>query len=752
MKPNNTKLLAVVWLVLLCTMTVHGQNTGSIKGNISDFETKEAVPFAQLLMKPINKEAITNEGGAYLFESIPAGTYTIEIYMLGYQRTQAKVKISAGKSTVLNLAITPEVTVINEVTISATKLSNTVKTIGSPVYVIGKHEMEQVEGRNIDEALTMVPGVFTEDRFHGASNVVSFRGVGLHTHVTRGILVLVDGVSVNEAMGRVSFEGIDMQNAEKIEIIKGPVSALYGPNGITGVINIIERNPQKGFHGSIKAGVGSYGSKQLSANINGGSGKFSYLVKGNYTYSDGYQDRSQFDNKTFGTKLSYDFGNYGTLRFGVDYILSDAQYPGPLDSAQYFSQSRESSNKYTGSDKTLTRINLSHEKKWSNNFSLFSNLYYRGRLDDGHYRDSMWGHDDLKLFGGEVRAQNVFDIGSKKNMLSVGVKFDNEIGYQSNFLRDTDTGEILDMVDDGESLYQMFGTYIQNEYTFFKKLTLNIGLRFDLVNYRFNDLFDPDHATQTNTISAFSPKLGLEYNPKDNLTVYANYGKGFNPPQISQLFIGSTYSGRPNPDLKPEYLTNIEVGVRGDIAKSLQYQLSFFNMKFKDQIVGEGDPPYYENVGDTQHSGVEAYLEYKIMEGLSAYVVYSYLYTAFLQNPDYEGNTLRKTPPNQLGTGIRYNTKFGTTLSIDYKFMDKYFMDNDNVNVYDGHSLLNAKVIQKWKSFFGSLRVDNIFGANYATWAYASQEFNSATRQMEWEKSYYPGWPTSFSFSLGYSF
>ncbi|RLD24336.1 MAG: hypothetical protein DRI71_02875, partial [Bacteroidetes bacterium] len=723
-----------------------------IKGNITDFDTNEAVPFAQLLIKSINKEAVTNEDGEYFLKSIPVGTYTIELYMLGYQRIQVKVKVNTGKSTTLNLAITPEVTVINEVTISATKLSNTVKTIGAPVYVIGKHEMEQVEGRNIEEALTMVPGVFTEDRFHGGANVVSFRGVGLHTHVTRGILVLVDGVSINEAMGRVSFEGIDMQNAEKVEIIKGPVSALYGPNGITGVINIVGRAPQEGLHGNIKAGGGSFGSKQLSANLNGSNGKFSYLVKGNYVYSDGYQNRSVYDNKNFGVKLGYDFKNLGSFRFGADYILSDAQYPGPLDSAQYFSGSRESGNKYTGSDKILTRINLSHEKKWQNNFSLFSNLYFRGRLDDGHYRDSMWGHDDLKLFGGEVRAQHIFDIHNDKNMLSAGIKFDNEIGYQSNYLRDTDTGEVLNMVDDGESIYQMFGAYIQDEYTFYNKLTLNVGLRYDIVNYKYDDLFDSTQVTQTNSISAFSPKIGLAFNPKDNLTIYANYGQGFNPPQISQLFIGSAYSGRPNPDLKPEYLTNIEVGVRGDIAQKLQYQLSFFNMNFKDQIVGEGDPPYYENVGDTQHSGIEAYLEYQIMEGLSAYVVYSYLYTVFLNNPDYEGNTLRKTPANQLGTGIRYNTKFGTTLSIDYKFMDKYYMDNDNVNVYDGHSLLNAKVIQRWKSLFASLRVDNILDANYATWAYASQEFNPATRQMEWEKSYYPGWTTSFSISLGYSF
>lgn len=752
MKPTKIKLLAMGLLAFFIAINSYAQNTGTIEGHLTDYETNEAVPYAQLLIKSLNLEAVTNEEGYYFMESAPAGTYSMDIYMLGYDEIKARVKVEAGKTTSLNLSLTPEVTVINEITISASKLSNTVKTIGAPVYVISKQEMEQGEGRNIEEALTMVPGVFTEDRFHGGSNVVSFRGVGLHTHVTRGILVLVDGVAVNEAMGRTSFEGIDMQNAEKIEIIKGPVSALYGPNAITGVINIVDRKPRQGYHGSIKAGGGSYGTNNFAANLNGGMGKFTYMVKGNYIYSGGYQDRSEYDNKNFGIKLGYDFGNLGALRFGADYIMSDTQYPGTLDSAQFFSGSRESSNRFTGSIKDLIRINLSHEKKWNNNFSLFTNVYYRGRLDDGHYRDSMWGHDDLKLYGGEVRSQYIFDLGSSKNMLSVGAKFDSETGYETTHLRDTDTGEVLNMIEDGESIYQMFGTYIQDEHTFFDKLTLNIGLRYDRVAYEYTDLFDSIPTTETNDISAFSPKVGLAFNPNKRLTIYANYGQGFNPPQISQLFIGSSYSGLPNPDLKPEYLANAELGLRGNLSLRLQYQLSFYYMWFKDQIVGEGDPPYYENVGDTEHAGVEAFVEYKILKGLSAYVVYSYLQTQFINNPDYAGYELRKTPHNQLGAGIRYRTTFGTTLSVDYKFMDKYFMDNEEVNVYDGHSLLNAKVIQKWRSFFVSARVDNIFNTSYATYAYASQSYDRTSRQMVWGKSYYPGWPTNFTISAGYSF
>ena len=128
----------------------------------------------------------------------------------------------------------------DEIIVTATKTK--MKDVSASAYVITKEDIEQTNSRNIQEALEKIPGIFTEDKFHGEYNVISFRGAGLHSHVTRGILVLLDGIPINEATGRVDFEGIDLENVEKIEVLKGPVSALYGPNGITGVINIITKD------------------------------------------------------------------------------------------------------------------------------------------------------------------------------------------------------------------------------------------------------------------------------------------------------------------------------------------------------------------------------------------------------------------------------------------------------------------------------------------------------------------------------
>jgi iron complex outermembrane recepter protein len=330
------------------------------------------------------------------------------------------------------------------------------------------------------------------------------------------------------------------------------------------------------------------------------------------------------------------------------------------------------------------------------------------------------------------------------------------------YLRDGETGAIGDLDDQGESIYDMIGFYMEDDFYLSDKLVVTLGLRYDIINYNWKDQFNTvtDNTSDNTSRAALSPKFGFAYNPVNQLTVFGNVGRGFNPPQISQLFIGSSYSGLANPDLKPEYLTNYEIGVRGSFIQKLDYQVSCFLMDFIDQISSEIDPtvsttvPVNKNIGDTRHQGVEASINYQVLKGLNTYVSYSYLDARFVENPENEliNNVLRKTPHNQFGAGVRYGFKFGLTASINYKLLGEYYMDNEMLNLYDGHSIVNAKIMYKKKGFKASFSVNNLLDKNYATWAYASQSYNPVTHQSSWGQSYYAGWPRNFTFTLGYSF
>ncbi|MDD3721439.1 MAG: TonB-dependent receptor [Lutibacter sp.] len=746
---------------MLFALVVFSQEIGSISGTVIDKETGKTIPNAEILIVEITQGVVVSENGTFEIKNVKPGTYTLSAHALGFiTNTHKNIRVYAGENKNIHFSMEPENIALEEVTVSATKINKTIDKIGSPVYVINRKEIERTEGRNIEEVLIRVPGVFTEDRYHNETNLVSFRGVGLHTHVTRGILVLVDGVSLTEAMGRTDFEGVDMENAEKVEILKGPVSALYGPNGITGVINIVEKSPKEGFHGKAKASYGSYNSMTLSGDVNGGKDGFRYLVKGKYFNTDGYLDRSESSSSRFGVKLVQRFNNAGKLQFTTDYISSEMDIPGTLTQEQFDDRSTFASNLFADYNRDVIRTNFVYTQNLNNKIDLYGNLYYRNNNSDGFYADYSYSEDDINSIGGELRSQFKNTVFGKENSIIVGVSMLNEKGVNETFRRDTKTGSVGMKTNDGESIYNMFGAFIEDEFMLTSKLGITLGLRYDLVDYDWTDSLHEgeENTTATTSISSFSPKFGFAYNPTKNTTVFGNIARGFNPPQISQLFVGSSYSGLANPDLKPEYITNYELGIRANIKQKFMVQASFFMMDFTDQITTEiipeidPDNPVYQNVGKTKHTGLETSLEYHFTNKFNIYTNYSYLDARFNDDPDYGDNTLRKTPHNMMNAGLRYEFKFGLITALDYKFVDKFYMDNEEVNEYEGYSLLNIKLMYNWKGFMISAAVNNVLDTNYATYAYSSESYNPITHQTSWETKYIPGWPVNINTAISYRF
>ena len=169
-------------------------------------------------------------------------------------------------------------------------------------------------------------------------------------------------------------------------------------------------------------------------------------------------------------------------------------------------------------------------------------------------------------------------------------------------------------------------------------------------------------------------------------------------------------------------------------------------MDFKDQSLKDDVTGKSENAGDTRHKGIETTVDLKLCESLSLSINYAYLTAKFNDYPGYNGNHLRKTPKHQAGAGIRYANHSGLTANVSLKWMDEYYMDNENVNTYKGHCVVNAKLAYKWKRYFTSLSINNLFDTKYATWTSADY------KKGVWTESYYPGWPFNVIFTVGTRF
>jgi outer membrane receptor protein involved in Fe transport len=745
------KQIIIGVLILLSTQNIAQNTSGKISGTVVDHKTNESIIGVQVYLEDISLGTTTKNDGSFIIDNVPQGTFNVQVKMIGYQMLVLKdVQVNEGQSTNLDIELSATTYKTGEVIIAASKMNSLAEDIPAALYVIDKKEIERSETRNIQDMLQKVSGVYTEDRRHNESNLISFRGVGLHSHVTRGILILVDGVSINEAMGRVSFESLNLQDAESIEILKGPVSALYGPNGITGVINVVSKQPSNEFKTDIRAAYGSYNSQRLAANVSGGLGAFNIGVSGAYYSNDGYMDRTEYSSNKLGIKLNTNSDFWGVFNISGDYNHSDANYGGTLDSAEFANRETISDNKFTGSIKDLIRFSVANQKFWGTKTQLSSNIRFRGRKDEGHYRETLFGKDDFSLFGAEVKLQRKNVFFNRENDLIIGVSADLENGNTKTYERDRITGKIGNMTDEGTSKYGMYGFYLQDQYELFDQFKLSAGVRYDIINYDWEDLFNTgdENTSANNTVSALSPKFGFTYNGIEFLKIYGNFGKGFNPPQVSQLF--SSTSTIPNPNLKPEYLTNIEIGFRGNFNSNIEYQIAAYTMDFKDQVIAIGNNPnaeMYQNMGVTSHKGIESAINFNIIRNTNLYVNYAYSEAKFVDSPDYNINYIRKVPKNIVGGGIKYMHPIGISASLDYKWMDKYFMDNENTATYEGYSIIDAKVMYRWQGYFASVNVNNLLDVNYATYA----SYSAPSRYSAGGASYYPGWPRNFTFTIGIS-
>ncbi len=555
--------------------------------------------------------------------------------------------------------------------------------------------------------------------------------------VTYGILVLVDGIPMNDADGRIDFQSIDLNNVKRVEVIKGPVSALYGPNGSVGVINIVTKNPPKKFSGKASFSYGSY--KTWKAYVSGGEtvGKVGVRLDASRRGSQGYRPRSSnFEDKVSG-RVTGDLGDLGSVALNLFYGHTSRETPGPLDETQFDNHERVATRSSSSTEMDFYRAGLFYRKGWDTRSVHFS-LYFNRRN-----RDSQWPsgitETHINTLGSELRFIQLYNLFGYQNNLTVGASFITEIG-PSKFWRRRN-GVKGDLSRDGYSRQNNYGIYAQNVFTLARPLKVTLGIRYDKVHYRYSDRLKSDgDDSGTKSMDAWSPKFGVTYNYKAQ-TFYLNIGKGFVPPTLYRLFSGR-YA---NPNLKPQYLTDYEVGVRGRLVRNVRYELAVYYMKFKNQIQYNRVDEKYENIGKTKHKGFEASLRWMFLRHFILRANYSFNISRFDNDPVYGNNYVKKAPKHMMGLGVTYINK-GLTLSVWMKKIWKYYMDNENTKYYPGYTLVNAKVSYHWKRFFASFYVNNLLDNYYATWA------SRYTRYGRVREYYFPGWPLNVMFTVGVRF
>ena len=533
---------------------------------------------------------------------------------------------------------------INEVVVTGTRSETDVRHLPMTVSVVGRPQLEASQQTSVLPVLnSQVPGFFSTSRgvmgygvATGASGQMSLRGIGGPAQAglpTTGLLVLIDGhPQYMGLMGHPIADAYQTMMAERVEVLRGPASVLYGSNAMGGVINIVTRKMQEdGIRTNINIGAGSYGSIQTEATNRIRKGRFSSTVTTSYNRTDGHRADMAFEQYGGYAKLGYDFTDNWKVWGDVNVTRFNATNPGSV------------MKPYIDNDQRITRgmTSFALENYYEKTSGALSFFYNWGDhwINDGYqpggeplqYRfnsnDQMLGvswYQSVQLFQG--------------NRLTVGADYFHFGGEAWNQFFDGHRETSAN-----KSLNEVAG-YVDFRQDIAAWLTLDAGARVD-------------YHSQTGT--EFIPQVGLAFHLPENAEIKAMASKGFRNPTIREMYMFPPQ----NPDLTPEKLWNYELSFSQRLMDNrLSYGLNVFYINGENLIIRlpnpNGSGMLNQNSGEIENWGAEANVGYQFNPVWSVMANYSWLH---MENP------VLASPEHKLYGGVNFRKgRWSASTGIQY--------------------------------------------------------------------------------------
>lgn len=546
---------------------------------------------------------------------------------------------------------------INEVVVTGTRSETDVRHLPMTVSVVGRPQLEASRQSSVLPVLnSQVPGFFSTSRgvmgygvATGASGQMSLRGIGGPAQAglpTTGLLVLIDGhPQYMGLMGHPIADAYQTMMAERVEVLRGPASVLYGSNAMGGVINIVTRKMQEdGVNTSINIGAGSYGTLQTEATNRIRKGRFSSTVTASYNRTDGHRADMGFEQYGGYVKLGYDFTDNWKLWGDVNITRFNATNPGAV------------TRPYIDNDQRITRGMTSfalenHYEKTSGALSFFYNWgdhwINDGYQPGGKPLDYRFNSNDQMLGVSWYQSLQLF----KGNRVTVGADYFHFGGEAWNKFSDGHRETSAD-----KSLNEVAG-YVDFRQDIVAWLTLNAGARVD-------------HHSQTGT--ELIPQVGLAFHLPKDAEIKAMASKGFRNPTIREMYMFPPQ----NPDLKPEKLWNYELSFSQRLMENrLSYGVNVFYINGENLILRLPNPVgsgmLNQNSGEIENWGAEANIGYQFnpMWGVTANYSWLHMENPVLASPEhklYGGMNFRKGRWSA-STGIQYVKGLYTELDAETK-------------------------------------------------------------------------------------
>lgn len=574
---------------------------------------------------------------------------------------------------------------IDEVVVTATRASVNRNNVPMTISVINRAEIEESSESALLPVLSeRVPGLFVTQRgvtgfgvAAGGTGGITMRGVG--GSPTTEILVLIDGhPQYMGVMGHHLPDAYVASDVEKVEVIRGPASILYGSNAMGGVINIITRRQNtEGWNANGRVMYGSYNTQKYMANGGLKKGKFNGYLSLNHDRTDGHRSNSDFAITNGYAKLGYQLNEHFQVWGDASLAAYKAQNPGTtanpmIDNTADILRGVASvtvENNYGKLSGALKFFYNFGDHKVNDGYregAAPTNFFYRST--DHNYGITFY--QTFRPFAG--------------NMITAGIDYKNFGGHAWNDYTDaTPDNHILP----DTSLYEL-GGYVIMQQTLFEKLTLNVGVRLEN-SERFG--------------TEWVPQAGLSYRPLRHTVLKASVSKGFRSPTIREMYMFPPH----NPDLQPERMINYEVSVgQGFFEGRLTAELTGYIADGSNLIMTQMGKNL--NAGDFKNKGIEFSLRWNALKNLNIQGNYSYLHA---EKP------ILSAPGQQAYIAASYRMH-KWTLSANYQYVHDLYTQSPIPETdphKENYGLWNVKVSYrplKWLDVF--VKGENLTDKSYA--------------------------------------
>lgn len=610
----------------------------------------------------------------------------------------------------------------NVVVVTATRSDQNLKKVPANVTVITEEDIAKSNAKVISDVLRFEEGVVVSD-WHGNGKkcTVDLRGFG--ETGAYNTLVLVDGRRVNSIdLGGVDWTQIPINQVERIEIVRGAGSVLYGDNAVGGVINIITKSPSQELKAKGKATFGSYRFDKQEASISGGYKSLSGAMFASQHSTDGYRHDNEFKAWDAGGKLFFDPTDI--ISFHINGSYHEDEYDMPR-SLTYSQQKANRKANPTPNNKGKTKdfyISSGFNLNFGKYGNLITDVTLRNQNTEFNGVDWMWFVDteiDTRSFSPRYILKS--DIFGHNNTFITGVDL-----YWTEFDADEFSPSPSDQITIVEISRDSMGFYFNNEFSILENLLVSFGARYEQVDYDFyrNDLtgwtatLDDNAEYDENAFNA-----GLTYLYHDDSSVFVQCNRSFRYPLTDELIVYDTFFNPVlNPDLKPQTGIHYEAGIRHHFTPDIRSNITYFRAEIEDEIYLNPVPFRNENHPETLHQGVELGFYADVFDFLSLFGNYTYEKATFEKDP-YKNNDIPGVPRHKGNVGFKIHDIIpGLVFSTDCNIIGSSYAISDQANAYDKvdpYYTLNMMLSYEWKMFEVFAGVNNLTNKKYSEYIVA---------------------------------